>query len=240
MVRKAGCAYRQRRIIGAVLIILLVLTAGWIFFRVGRPMLRLVSQPDIFRDWVEARGVWGRLAYAGMVILQVLIALIPGEPLEIAGGYAFGALEGTLLCLGAATLGSLAVFALVRRFGLRLAELFFTREKLRSLRFLQRNRRRDYLFMAIFMLPGTPKDLLCYFAGLTDMKLGTWMLICSLGRIPSVVTSTIGGNALGTESYLFAVAIFAITLVLSIVGMLAYQQIQKRLETRKAGKAGRE
>ena len=54
------------------------------------------------------------------------------------------------------------------------------------------------------------------------------------------IVIALGGNALGTESYLFAVAIFAITLALSVVGMLAYQQIQKRLETRKAGKAGRE
>lgn len=229
---------RQRRLIGAALLILLVFAAGWLFWRVGKPMLQLVSEPARFRDWVQARGIWGRLAYAGMVIVQVLVALIPGEPLEIAGGYAFGALEGTMLCLAAATLGSMLVFALVRRFGVRLVELFFPREKLRSLRFLQSNRRSNYLFMIIFMLPGTPKDLLCYFAGLTDMKLITWLLICSVGRIPSVVTSTIGGDALGTKSYVFAVVVFAVTLALSAAGVLAYQAIQKRHAAWKSGMDG--
>ena len=111
--------------------------------------------------------------------------------------------------------------------------MFFPQEKLKSLRFLQHSRRRDYLFAIIFMLPGTPKDLLCYFAGLTDIKFGVWLLICSVGRIPSVVTSTIGGDALGTKSYLFAVIVFVATLAISAAGVLVYQLIQKHHASRK-------
>ena len=117
---------------------------------IGRPMVRFASDPDKFRDWVEGHGVWGMLAYMGMVAVQVLAALIPGEPLEIAGGYAFGAVEGTLLCLLAASLGSAAVIFLVRRYGMRLVEVFFSREKIRSLRFLRSSPRRTFLFMLIF------------------------------------------------------------------------------------------
>ena len=237
MNRKRDWTQKQRRIVGAAVLVLLALAAAWAFWRVGKPILRLVADPAEFREWVQARGFAGMLAYAGMVIVQVLVALIPGEPLEIAAGYAFGALEGTLVCLAAATLGSLLVFVLVRRFGVKLVEVFFSREKLKSLRFLHHSRRRDYLFAIIFMLPGTPKDLLCYFAGLTDIKFGTWLLICSVGRIPSVVTSTIGGDALGTESYLFAVIVFALTLAISAAGVLIYRQIQRRHAARR-GEAG--
>ncbi|MGM9662338.1 MAG: TVP38/TMEM64 family protein [Oscillospiraceae bacterium] len=195
---------------------------------VGVPMLRFASRPEEFRAWVDSHGVGGRLAYMGMVLLQVVVAIIPGEPLEIAAGYAFGALEGTLLCLLAATLGSVVVFWLVRRFGVRLAELFFSREKLQSLHFLKTTPRRDFLFLLIFMLPGTPKDLLCYFAGLTDIRFPVWLLICSVGRIPSVVTSTVGGNALGTQSYVFAAAVFAAALLISAAGLRAYRRICRR------------
>lgn len=235
MERNREWTLRQRRMISAAVLMLLALAAAWAFWRVGKPILKLVAEPAAFREWVEARGFAGMLAYAGMVILQVMVALIPGEPLEIAAGYAFGALEGTLVCLAAATLGSLVVFGLVRRFGVKLVEVFYPREKLRSLRFLQSSRRRDFLFAVVFMLPGTPKDLLCYFAGLTDIKFGTWLLICSVGRIPSVLTSTIGGNALGTKSYLFAVIVFVATLAVSAVGVLIYRQIQKRHAARRVG-----
>ena len=204
---------------------------------IGRPMVRFASDPDKFRDWVEGHGVWGMLANMGMVAVQVLAALIPGEPLEIAGGYAFGAVKGTLLCLLAASLGSAAVICLVRRYGMRLVEVFFPKEKIQSLRFLRSSPKRTLLFLLIFMLPGTPKDLLCYYAGLTDIRLPVLLIICSLGRLPSIVTSTAGGDALGTESYLFAVIIFAATFVLSALGLFIYNMLCKRHEKKRAGGA---
>ena len=110
----------------------------------------------------------------------------------------------------------------------RLVEVFFPKEKLHSIRFLQSSPRRTFLFLVVFMIPGTPKDLLCYFAGLTDMKFPVFLLICSLGRLPSLVTSTIGGDALGTQSYLFAAIVFAVTLLISGAGLLCYRWICKR------------
>ena len=65
-------------------------------------------------------------------------------------------MKGTLLCLLAASLGSAAVICLVRRYGLRLVEVFFPKKKIQSLRFLRSSPRRNLLFLLIFMLPGTP------------------------------------------------------------------------------------
>lgn len=88
-----------------------------------------------------------------------------------------------------------------------LVEVFFPEEKLKKLKFLKTTPKRDMIFFIIFMIPGTPKDLLCYFTGLTDIKFSLWLLICSLGRLPSIITSTVGGDALGTSNYWFAVAV---------------------------------
>ena len=109
-------------------------------------------------------------------------------------------------------------------------ELFFSRKKLSELKFLQTTPKRNFLFLIIFAIPGTPKDLLCYFAGLTDMKLWLWLLISSLGRLPSLVTSTVGGDALGTESYLLAIIVFAATVLISGLGLLVYRIICKKHE----------
>jgi uncharacterized membrane protein YdjX (TVP38/TMEM64 family) len=226
----------KKRLAGAAIAVFL-LFSGLVCWLIGVPMLRFVQQPELFRAWVDARGVWGRAAYVGMVVLQVFVAVIPGEPLEIGGGYAFGALEGTLLCLLGEGIGSLAVFFFIRRFGLPAVEVFFPAEKLEKLRFLQTSPKRNALFFLIFMVPGTPKDILCYFAGLTDMKLSAWLLICTLGRIPSVLTSTLGGAALGLKNYQFAVIVFGATLLLSGAGFLLYQKICK--EQDKHGNSGK-
>lgn len=218
---------KQKRILLGILLVLAlagVCVAGWYL---GKPLVEFISQPEQVRQWVESKGLWARIAFCGMVILQVCIAVIPGEPFEIAAGYAFGAFEGTVLCVLASTIGSILVFWLVRLFGMKLVRLFFSEEKIQSVKFLQTNSKREFLFLVIFMIPGTPKDLLCYFAGLTDMRFPVWLLICSLGRFPAIITSTIGGDALGTENYWGAVIVFAVAMVISAVGLLIYNRITK-------------
>lgn len=211
---------------GAALLVTAVLTVA-----VGGPLVRFALEPERFRAWVEEQGIWGPIAYCLMVMVQIVIAIIPGEPFEIAAGYAFGALRGTVLYLAAATVASVLVFWLVRRYGVGLVELVFSREKLRSVGFLRSTPRRDLLFLVVFMLPGTPKDLLCWFAGLTDMRLGAWLIICSLGRIPAAVASTVGGAALGSGTYKVAILAFAVSLVISLAGLLLYGKIRQRRQS---------
>lgn len=205
--------------------ILLLAVFAAVSISVGVPLVRSVSNPENFRAWIDSLGFLGAGAYIMLVILQVIVAFIPGEPVEILGGYAFGILDGTLLYLVGAFIGSVIVFLLVRKFGKTAAEIFFSKEKLESLKILQTSPKRTLVFTVIFTVPGTPKDLLVYFAGLTDMKFSVWMLIAGLGRIPAVVTSTIIGSGLGQEKYLSAMITFGVTLIISAVGLLIYKLV---------------
>lgn len=199
---------------------------------IGRPLLRFLSEPEKFRAWVNAHGLWGRLAFAGMSILQMLVVLIPGEPLEMGAGYAFGLIEGTLLCEFGALAGGALVFLFVRRFGVKAVEIFFPREKIDSLRFLQSEKRLKRWVFFYYLIPGTPKALMTYFVPLTHMKMSTFLLLSCVARLPSIITSTISGDALGTGSYIFAVAVLSVTVLVSAVSVFLY----RRLHARKAQK----
>ena len=225
---------RQKKWIAGGGLCLFLLLSLLIFWFAGRPLIRFAQEPERFRQWVDQQGLWAHVLFTGMVILQVIVAVIPGEPLEIAAGYAFGAVEGTLLCVLGTFIGGILVFLLVRRFGLRAVEVFFPPEKLQKLRFLHNERRLNRWVFFIFFLPGTPKDLLCYFVGLTAMPLRTWALISAVARLPSIVTSTVGGNALGMVEYTFAVVVFAATLAISGLGMLLYRTVCSARERRKS------
>lgn len=205
-------------------VIALVCVICWV---IGKPMVNFASEPEKFRLWVDSNGIWGRFAYMGMMILQIIAAFLPGEPFEMVAGYAFGAVEGTILCLLASAIGSIIVLLVVRKFGMKLVKVFFTDEQINSVKFLHSSPKRIILFTIIFALPGTPKDLLCYFAGITDIKLWVLMFICSFGRIPAVVTSTLGGDALGTKSYIYAIIILAVTALLSLTGILIFNKMRK-------------
>lgn len=226
--RQVNRTEQQRKGLAVLAILVFFALIGLIFWQVGLPMVQLASDPEAFRLRIEESHLNGQLLFIGMVVLQILAAIIPGEPLEIAGGYAFGAIEGTILCLIGGLVGSFLVILLVRRFGIRLVHAFYPPEKLENIRFLKSSPKRTVLFLLIFMIPGTPKDLLCYFVGLTDMKLPVLMVICTLGRLPAIVSSTIGGNALGTERYIFAVIVFAVTFLISMTGLVIYNKICKK------------
>lgn len=219
---------KKKRTMAVVLLaVFLLFTAGVCWF-VGKPMLEFVSEPEKFREWVDSGGIWGRLAFLGMMALQVIVAVIPGEPLEIGAGYAFGVWEGTALCLLGTLLGSVTVFLFVKKFGMRFVTLFVSEEKVRSMKFLQNERRLNLIAYLLFLIPGTPKDVMTYIVGLTPMKLTFWIFLSMTARIPSVITSTIGGDALGTQEYGFAIAVFVVTAVLGILGVVLFGTISKR------------
>ncbi len=195
-----------------------------------RSFVDFFSQPETFRLWVEDKGWGAKGIFTLLVVLQVIVALIPGEMLEIAAGFAFGSVEGTILTLAGIVIGSVLVFLFVRGFGIKLVQVFFSLEKIHSLRILQDSKKFHSLLFLIMLIPGTPKDLISYFVGLTNIKLGHWILLTSVARIPSIVTSTVGGNALGEKNYLFAVLVFGVTVAIGFFGIWLYDRITKRRE----------
>lgn len=217
--------------LGLGLFLVLFVLVAWY---AGRPLVAFASEPERFQQWVDSQGLLAPVLFMGMVILQVVVAVIPGEPLEIAAGYAFGALEGTVLCVLGTLIGGVLVFLLVRRFGAQAVEVFFDLEKFRSLRFFQDRRRLTFWVFLVFFLPGTPKDVLCYLVGLTDMRLRTWILVSAVARIPSIITSTVGGSALGMGEYAFAAIAFLAALAISGLGLLAYRAICRFHERRES------
>ena len=218
---------RKQVLKGGAAIAAFIIASVLIYIFAGEPIVRWVQNPAAFRAWVQAHGWVGRLAFIGMMALQVIVAIIPGEPFEIAAGYAFGIWEGSLLCLLGAVLGSCVVFAFVRTLGIRVVEIFFPREKIDGLKILKNEKKLNLLAFIAFLIPGTPKDILTYAVGLTKMRFRTWLLITTVARIPSIITSSIGGNALGVQRYAFAIGTFAVTLVISGIGVLIYRRMNE-------------
>ena len=218
---------KGKKIASILILLALVLASALVFVFLWKPLTSVVSNPQKFREFIDSFGIWGRLVFVLMVVMQVIIAVIPGEPFEIAAGYIFGSFEGTVLCLLGILIGSIIIFLLVRKFGVKLVEVFFSRDKINSLRFLNTSKKATTLCFIIMFIPGTPKDLLSYFAGLTKITLPSWLFISVFARIPSVLTSSVGGSLLGNEKYLFAIITFGVTLIVSVIGLLIYNRITK-------------
>ena len=211
--------YRYLILVISIAIIVGLTLALW------TPLLNFIEDPDSLAVWIDNAGIWGPLIFMLLNTLQVLLAIIPGGPFEVAAGALFGPWVGTIMCDIAMSTGGVITFLFVRKFGIKFIELFTTREKIESVKFLHSSNKSTTILFLFFLLPGTPKDLMCYVVGLTDIKLSTWILINLVGRFPAILLSALGGSALGEQRYEIFIAAFAIIIILYFLGSYLYKKL---------------
>ena len=206
------------------------------YLKFGSELLSFVSDADRFKAWLDSYGNLGKIVFISVRALQTVVKIIPAEPLEIGSGYAFGVWGGLFCCMLGTEIGSFVIVAITKLFGMKAVNLFVSEEKINSLGFLQNKEKLTTSLFIIYLIPGTPKDILTYFVGLTPLPLTDFLLISLIARIPSVVSSTISGEMLGTGNYLTAGIVYAITGLVSILGYYAYNRIIQTKQKNEKGK----
>lgn len=212
-------------LIAAIIVLCL---AGYALYRlVFAPLYGIMADPESAKAWIAQFGLRGYLVFILIIFMQMIIAFIPGEPLEIVAGLAFGPFLGTFLCLVGITLGSVTTFMLTRIFGVRLLQRLFSEKALSQLDLNYKPETLQRAIFLLFVIPGTPKDLMAYAAGLTPLPLKNWIVITMIARLPSIVTSTFGGHALSTHQYGTAAMIFIIGTLFSVVVYVVYERFKR-------------
>ena len=195
------------------------------------PIIQSLTENGVresFQKYIENMGFGGVLIMLGIQILQVVIAFIPGEPVEILMGILFGTFGGLAVSMIGCAVASALVFFAMRKFGKPLFEVFFDTEKMERFRFLQNSQKLELLIFLLFFIPGTPKDVLTYFAPLTPIKMRDFLLISTFARIPSIITSTYAGSTILEGNLLKTVIAFSVTAVLGIAGILIGNRLTDR------------
>lgn len=209
--------------ISVISVVLCVLSiAGFLFLRYN------FSDVDVIKAWIDEHYFLGLIVMTLLCAVQVVIALIPGELLEIAAGYAFGPYIGLLVCVVGILAGSIVAILLARKFGRRLVESLYPRDKIDALPILNNHSKRNTLTFLLFLIPGTPKDLFTYVVGLTEMSIPLYIALTTFARFPSIIMSTFSGNALGENKIIKAAIIFIATGIISAIGYFIYTAIQKK------------
>lgn len=178
-----------------------------------------------FVEEIQSTGIFGALILCLIQTLQVVVAFIPGEFVELAAGVMFGPILGLLLCLVGLNLGAALIFVLVRRLGRAFVDENVSERDFKRLTFLNEPRRALIILFFIFLIPGIPKDVLIYPIPLTKVKLSHFMIVSSIARIPTIITSTLTGSAVIEENYTLAVIMTVISVALALVGLIFNKRI---------------
>ena len=214
-----------------VLIFLLLLVLLAVLARYLVPLCRLMATPegrDRLIAFVEGFGVFGPLVFILLMAVQIVIAFLPGGPLELVGGVLFGGIAGTLCCKIGSVLGSACVYALVRRFGRPLVAVFVDERRLKRFSFLHDEDRLAFWVFVLFLIPGIPKDLLTYFVPLTKMPAKQFLLLSNLARFPAIMASVLMGDSLSEGRYWLCIVIACIAAVAAFAGYRLKTHLSKK------------
>ena len=217
-------------IIAAAILLILFISLYFIF---RDDILALGTEEGFnkFINDIQNTGFLGVLILIFIQILQVVVAFIPGEFVELASGVMFGPMGGLLVCLIGLNIGTIIIFGLCKLLGKPFIDEN-VKEENQKLKFLNNPTRALIIFFFIFLIPGIPKDVLIYVVPLTNIKLWKFLIVSSVARIPSIITSTIAASLLIEENYLLSGIVLGVTLVLAIIGLIFNKQITNFIENK--------
>lgn len=196
--------------------------------------LREEAARAAFEEKINSLGFWGPFALLFVQILQIIVAVIPGEPIEIIAGVMYGTWGGLLLCLAGILIATIAIYYTVRHFGKNSITKVVKKEEEAKYAFLFKEKNLAYLIFILFFIPGVPKDVLVYLCPFTKIKPLHFFMIATFARIPSIVTSTWAGSNLSKGNILESVLIFAATGLLGLLGIFLHNKIIAKKERRKS------
>lgn len=157
-----------------------------------------------FEEFITHTGLIGILVLFLIQFLQIFLFIIPGEPIEILAGMCFGGFFGTVFILISTLIISNFIFYLVRKYGKKFVYKFNNKKQVQRIinsKLFKDEKKIEFVMLLIFLIPGTPKDLFVYLAALLPIKKKRFLLISTVARIPSVVSSTIIGSNLLSGSW---------------------------------------
>ncbi|WP_067842956.1 TVP38/TMEM64 family protein [Amphibacillus sediminis] len=207
-------------VLGIVLIIAITLLFLPYYKRLYMPEFQ-----DKIKEWINSLGVGGWLIVFGIQVLQIVIAFIPGEPIEVIAGILYGTWGGLLLCLSGCVVASTFIFLISKKFGMPLLYKIFRKDKVENFAFMKDKKRVETVSFILFLIPGTPKDMLTYIVGVSNLKLRSFLLISTFARIPSVVSSTMIGSSIQQGDWTITITIFIITAMIGILGIWFHDHI---------------
>ena len=197
------------------------------------PFIRELQSPEYreaFSAWITGLGFRGVLILFGIMVIQIIVAPIPGGPVQIFAGAAYGTWGGLLIALAGCIAATMLIFATVRKFGMPFVKRFLGDDTLNTWSFLASEKKASILVFILFLIPGTPKSFLVYLGPLTRLSMIQFTVVSVFGRFPALISSTIMGDAAMQGNWVLFFVVFGLTAVFGILGINFKERIKQRFK----------
>ncbi len=197
------------------------------------PIMKDISTPEgqlEFKKKIDSMGIIGALVLFGLQFAQIFFVVLPGEPLEILAGMCYGSIGGTIFIFATVFIITSFIVVLVKFFGEKFVYNIWKKEKIdkiKNSKAFKNPKKIQILMIILFLIPGTPKDLLVYIGAILPINAIEFILISTFARFPSVISSTIAGANLAVGDFKMMIIVYAITFVITGFLILVIQRVDK-------------
>ena len=185
------------------------------------PFITSLSQEENrlhFQQFISDFGIKGILIMVFLQILQVFIAFIPGEIIELLAGFIYGTWGGLIICLIGNAIGSFLIYATVKFFANKYT--IKLQDKFKTYSFLNNKKKVALYLFVIYLIPGLPKDIITYLIPFLPITFHIFIITTSIARIPSIISSTYSSKSILDNNYTIAIILFVIFSILAIIGFI--------------------
>jgi len=214
-----------------LLLLILIGLAAYLFYYFD--LIRFFQDKNQILQFIKSYHPYDELVFILLQIIQVVAAPIPGELSGILGGYLYGPFWGTVYSTIGLTLGSWIAFMLARFFGEPLLENVVKKEVFEKFEHFMEHKGLLVSFL-LFLIPGFPKDYLCYIMGVSLIPTGTFIIISTAGRLFGTIMLSVTGAFAGNGQYTFLTVIMILGIVIFIAAYYYHDKILALLKKRKA------
>ena len=211
------------------LILLVVIIAGipaFLYLRYGSDIFSKDTAAGVV-EYLRHNSSIAFLLIIGIQIIQVVVCVLPGQPIQFAASYMFGVGIGYLLSVIGAMIGTTISFYLAKLLGSEAMHLFFGEEKITEYQRRLNSGRGLLIAFLIYLIPGVPKDLVSYAAGISEMRFRPFLLAATIGRSPAMLGSLLVGHFYGKQNY---TAIIIITAAILLILLICFIKRDKLIE----------
>lgn len=191
---------------------------------------RFFLDPRKLQSFIASFGAYAKVVFVSVQALQVVFAPVPGEVTGFIGGYLFGNKWGTVYSTIGLMLGSSLAFGIARGLGMKFVEKVVKKEYIKKFNFFITHKGL-YITFIFFVIPGFPKDSLCYLLGLTHMRFLDFFLMNLIGRLPGTLMLTFQGSAIKNENYLSFFVLLSVSIILVFVLYLSREYVLQRFSS---------
>lgn len=195
------------------------------------PFMRELETPEfreMFSAWITELGFRGILIFYFIQVTQNMIAIIPGGPIQVIAGAAFGTWRGLFILQAGVITSAVIIFALVKKFGNPVITRLLGANVADTWAFLKNEKKTEQVTFILFLITGVPKDALTYIAATTRFSLLQFLPISLIARFPGMLLSTLMGDAAMQGNWVFFTLLFGITAIAGLLGIQFKDRIIER------------